>query len=97
MLESDRATLKARETRIAELEAQIEDYRRQLALVICRAVAQNRALAERKPLPALRAKNKRLAKRRPNPKKPRRPPKSRRFYRYAQGANCLYLGARDPA
>jgi chromosome condensin MukBEF ATPase and DNA-binding subunit MukB len=49
MLESDRATLKARESRIAALEAQVEDYRRQLATAITRAVAKNRALAKRKP------------------------------------------------
>src|ERR1019366_8875335 len=51
MLESDRATLKARETRIPELEAQVEESRRQLALVITRAVAKNRVLAERKARP----------------------------------------------
>lgn len=49
MLESDRATLKARESRIAALEAQVEDYRRELAKAITRAVAKNRALAKRKP------------------------------------------------
>ena len=49
MLESDRATLRARDARIAALEAQLEDYRRQLASVVTRAVARNRALAEAKP------------------------------------------------
>jgi hypothetical protein len=49
MLESDRATLRARETRIVDLEAQVEDYRRQLATVIARAVTRNRLLSERKP------------------------------------------------
>jgi hypothetical protein len=49
MLESDRATLRAREARIADLEGQAEACRRQLAMVIERAVARNRALAERKP------------------------------------------------
>jgi hypothetical protein len=75
MLESDRAALKARETRITELEAQVEDYRRQLSLVITRAVAKNRALVERKPRSAPRPKSKRPAKRRVSPKKPRRQPK----------------------
>jgi hypothetical protein len=78
MLESDRATLKVREARILELEAQVEDYRRQLATVIARAVAKNRTLVERKPRAAPPPKSKRLAKRRPSPKKPRRQPKSKR-------------------
>jgi hypothetical protein len=78
MLESDRAALNAQETRIAELEAQVEEYRQQLARIITRAVAKNRALVERKPRPALRSTSKRLAKRRPSPKKPRRPPKLKR-------------------
>jgi len=75
MLESDRATLRAREARIAALEAQIEDYRRQLARVIERAVSRNRTLAARKPRPAPRTK----VKRRVAPKKPagRRRPKGR--------------------
>ena len=75
MLESDRATLKARETRITELEAQVEEYRRQLALVITRAVAKNRVLAERKARPVPRAKQKLKAKRRASPKKLARRPK----------------------
>jgi hypothetical protein len=54
MLESDRATLRAREARIAALETQVEDYRRQLAAVISRAVIRNRTLAARKPRPANR-------------------------------------------
>jgi hypothetical protein len=73
--ESDRATLRAREARIAALEAQLEDYRRQLARVIERAVTRSRTLAARKPRPASRTK----VKRRVAPKKPagRRRPKSR--------------------
>ncbi len=78
MLESDRATLKARETRIAELEAQVEDCGRQLARVISRAVAKNRALLERKPSAVARAKQKPPAKRRAKPKTPSRIPKSKR-------------------
>jgi hypothetical protein len=75
MLESDRATLRAREVRIAALEAQVEDYRRQLATVIERAVSRNRTLAARKPRPAPRTK----VKRRVAPMKPagRRRPKGR--------------------
>jgi hypothetical protein len=49
MLESDRTALKAREARIAELEVQVAGYRGQLATVITRAVAKNRALAAGKP------------------------------------------------
>ena len=78
MLESDRVTLRVRETRIAELEAQVEHYRRQLALVVKRAVAKNRALAERQERPAPRPKSKQLPKRRPSPGKPRLKPKSKR-------------------
>lgn len=48
MLESDRATLQAREVRIAALEAQIEDNGRQLATVIARAFTRNRAPTARK-------------------------------------------------
>jgi hypothetical protein len=78
MLEADRATLKAREARIVDLEAQVEDYRKQLALVITRAVAKNRALVERKSRPAPRPKSKPPAKRRQTSKKPRRKLKSKR-------------------
>jgi plasmid replication DNA-binding protein KfrA len=79
MLESDRATLRAREARIAALEAQVEDYRRQLATVIERAVSRNRTLAQRKPRPANRPKVRTKAKRRVARRKPagRRRPKSR--------------------
>lgn len=78
MLESDRATLKAREARITALEAQVEDYRQQLAKIITRAVAKNCALARRKPRVTWKGKPRRPAKRRPRPTKPRRPPKSKR-------------------
>jgi hypothetical protein len=49
MLESDRAALRSRDTRIATLEAQLEDYRQQLATLITRAIAKNRTQAERRP------------------------------------------------
>jgi hypothetical protein len=78
MLESDRATLKAREKRIVEFEAQVEDYRRQLALVITRAVTKNRVLAERKARPVPRAKQKLKAKRRAVLKKPTRTARAKR-------------------
>ena len=77
-LPADRATLKARESRIAELESQVEDYRRQLALVITRAVAKNRALVERKPRTVARPKPRAAPKRRASPKPSRPKPKSKR-------------------
>jgi hypothetical protein len=75
MLESDRATLRAREARITALEAQSEDYRRQLATVIERAVTRNRTLAARKPSPAQPLKPQAKPKRRVTPKKLSRRPK----------------------
>jgi hypothetical protein len=78
MLESDRATLKLREARIVELEAQAEDYRRQFATVIARAVARNRTLVERKPRSGPRRKSKPPERRRPNPKRSRRSSNSKR-------------------
>jgi hypothetical protein len=69
MLESDRTTLRAREVRIAALEAQVEDYRRQLGRVIERAVSRNRMLAARKPRPVNRSKPRVNPKRRVAPQK----------------------------
>jgi hypothetical protein len=69
MLETDRATLRARETRIAALEAQVEDYRRQLRTVIERTVSRNRTLAARKPRPANRPRPPMKPKRRGTLKK----------------------------
>jgi len=75
MLESDRATLRSRDARIAALEAQVEDYRRQLATVIARAISRNRTLAARKPSLSRRLKPQAKPKRRVAPKKPARRPK----------------------
>jgi hypothetical protein len=72
MLESDRATLRAWEARIAALEAQVEDYRRQLATLIARTVNKNRILAQRTLRPAKRRKPQTKGKRRVTVKKPRR-------------------------
>jgi hypothetical protein len=72
MLESDRATLRARETRITALEAQVYDYRRQLATVIARTVSRNRMLLARKRRPANRPKPPTKPKRRIDSKKPAR-------------------------
>lgn len=43
-LSADRAVLRSRDARIADLETQLEEYRRQLATVIARAIAKNRAV-----------------------------------------------------
>ena len=64
MLEMDRVTLKVREARIAELEGQVEDFRQQLARLIARRVAKNRALVERKSRARPRPTSQRRAKRR---------------------------------
>jgi Plasmid replication region DNA-binding N-term len=45
----NRAELRARDTRIADLESQVEDYRRQLATVIARAISKKRSGATPKP------------------------------------------------
>jgi hypothetical protein len=55
----DRAQLRAREARIADLESQVEEHRRQLATVIARAIAKNRVSAVKKPKRKIRAKSKR--------------------------------------
>ena len=55
----DRAELRARDARIADLENQLEEHRRQLVTVIARAVSKNRARATAKPRPTPRAKPKR--------------------------------------
>ena len=52
MLENDRVTLRAREARIAALEAQVEDYRQQLAAAVKRAVSRNQALVKLQMRPA---------------------------------------------
>jgi hypothetical protein len=44
----DRAELRARDTRIAHLAIQLEEHRQQLAIVIARAIAKNRAIAVEK-------------------------------------------------
>jgi hypothetical protein len=54
----DRAELRARDARIADLENQLEEQRRQLVTVIARAVSKNRAGATAKPRPTHRAKPK---------------------------------------
>src|ERR1700722_5078432 len=57
-LAADRAELRTRDARIADLENQLEEQRRQLVAVIARAVSKNRAGATAKPRPTHRAKPK---------------------------------------
>jgi hypothetical protein len=57
-LATDRAELRARDARIADLESQVEDHRRQLATVIARAIAKNRAPAAKKPRRQIEARPK---------------------------------------
>ncbi len=61
MLDSDRLTLQARDARITDLEAQLEDYRRQLTMIMARVVPRTRthaALRRPKSRPRLPAKPK---------------------------------------
>lgn len=55
-LATDRAELRARDARIADLESQVEEHRRQLATVIARAIAKNRVLPVQKPRSKIQAK-----------------------------------------
>jgi chromosome segregation ATPase len=48
-LAADRAELRSRDARIADLESQLEDCRKQLTLLVTRAVARNRAIKAQKP------------------------------------------------
>jgi hypothetical protein len=66
-LATDRAELRSREARIADLESQLEAYRQQLALVVTRAVARNRAFKAKKLL--ARARPSPASKTRIRPKK----------------------------
>ena len=68
-LASNRATMRAQVARIMDLGVQVEDYRRQLATLIERAVTRNRTLAERKTRPANRPMPRSKPKRRVTPKK----------------------------
>ena len=75
----DRAELRARDARIADLENQLEEHRRQLVTVIARAVSKNRAGATAKPRPTDRAKPKgRTGPRKKRPLVKRKPLNSKR-------------------
>ena len=69
----DRAELRSREARIADLESQNEGHRQQLAFLVTQAVARNRALRANKPRPkpTARATGGRVrAQKRPQSKRP---------------------------
>jgi chromosome segregation ATPase len=72
-LARDQALLSVRDTRIAELETQVEQYRRQLAALIASAVARHRS--RRKPK-AGHAVTARVPRRRPAAKSKGRPSKA---------------------
>jgi hypothetical protein len=75
----NRAELRARDARIADLESQVEGHRDQLATVIARTISRNRAAATQKPGPSARvkpktrttARAKRLSPQRKPPKNPK--------------------------
>jgi plasmid replication DNA-binding protein KfrA len=66
----DRETMRAQVARIIELGSQVEDYRRQLATLVTRAVTRHRALAGSTPKRQPRTKRRRKMNRPAVPKKP---------------------------
>ena len=76
-LATDRAELRAREARIADLESQLEEHRHQLANVIARAIAKNRAFKVTRLRRPFRAKTRKpgITKKRVPSKQARRPSK----------------------
>ncbi|MHB8477638.1 MAG: hypothetical protein ACYDBZ_15255 [Steroidobacteraceae bacterium] len=58
-LATDSTELRARDARIADLQSQLEEHRRQLATVIAHAIAKNRVVAVKRPQRKIRAKPKR--------------------------------------
>lgn len=72
-LATDRAELRARDSRIADLESQVEEHRRQLATMIARAIAKNRTFKVTRPGRPSRAKT-----RKPGSAKKRVPSKQTR-------------------
>jgi Plasmid replication region DNA-binding N-term len=74
----DRAELRARDARIADLQSQLEEHRRQLATVIARAIVKNQAAMTRKPRASPLAKpKKRIAPRKKRPLTQRKQPRSK--------------------
>ena len=81
MMESDRAQLRAKEIRISDLQTQVEDYRQQLAKVIARAVARNRAVTKRKASAVIPSRKDVTAKRRARLSKPKRKSAQKRRFK----------------
>jgi plasmid replication DNA-binding protein KfrA len=90
VLERDRATHAAREVRIADLEAKVDTYRRQLATIVSRAITDHRtrkskrssarlmdAKPSRRPTP-LPVRSKKTKERQPSAPRPRRSARSQR-------------------
>jgi hypothetical protein len=74
-LAADRAELRSRQARIADLESQLEANGQQLALLVTRAVARNRALKAKKSpraRPSPVSKTRSRPKKRPQSKRPKR-------------------------
>jgi hypothetical protein len=74
-LATDRAELRARDARIADLESQVEKFRLQLNTVIARAVTRNRSVAREKGVPKSKPKKRVLQKKRVLSRASRRRPK----------------------
>jgi hypothetical protein len=75
----NRAELRARDTRIVDLESQLEEHRRHLSTVIARAISKNRSAAPRKPRAITRMKpKKRVAPQKKPPLPLRKPLHSKR-------------------
>jgi hypothetical protein len=74
-LATDRAELRARDARIADLETQVEKYRIQLATVIARAVTRNRSVARKRVVARPKPKKRVSQKKRVISKASRRRPK----------------------
>jgi hypothetical protein len=70
----NRAELRARDVRIADLESQIEEHRRQLVNVIARAVSKNRAKPAKTSRAVLPSKSKGRVARGPKPRLVKRKP-----------------------
>jgi hypothetical protein len=74
-LATDRAELRARDARIADLETQVEKYRIQLATVIARAVTRSRSVARKRVVARPKPKKRVSQKKRVISKASRRRPK----------------------
>src|SRR5258708_35776471 len=70
-LARDQALLSVRDVRIAELETQVEQYRRQLAALIASAVAKHRSRPKPKPDHAITAPTPRRRATAPSARRPR--------------------------